>query len=181
MSACRSSRPATDPRRPTPNSALAARLKLAAQLIVAGTGARIFYLGQDGYDTHAGQGGATGAHANLVGDLSASVAAFLDDVAGHGHGERVCVMTFSEFGRRVRENGSGGTDHGAAAPMFLAGAGLKPGLHGTAPDLASEQDGNLPVTTDFRCVYAAALEQWLGVPAAPVLGARHRPLALFGG
>ena len=167
------------PKASYPNSALANRLKLAAQLIVAGTGARIFYLGQDGYDTHAGQGGVVGAHARLVGDLSAAIGAFLGDLAGHGHGERVCVMTFSEFGRRVKENGSAGTDHGAAAPMFLAGAGLKPGLHGTPPDLASETDGNLPVTTDFRRVYAAALEQWLGIPAAPVLGAKYRALELF--
>ena len=162
-----------------PNSAFATRMKLAAQLIVAGTGARIFYLGQEGYDTHAGQGGVTGAHANLVNDLSTTLGAFLADLDGHGHRDRVCVMTFSEFGRRVKENGSGGTDHGAAAPMFLAGAGVKPGLHGIAPDLEREKDGNLPVTMDFRRVYAAALEQWLGIPAAPVLGSKFHAIDLF--
>lgn len=167
------------PKATYPNSALANRMKLAAQLIVAGTGARIFYLGQDGFDTHAGQGGVTGAHATLVGDLSGAVGAFLADLAGHGHGERVCVMTFSEFGRRVKENGSQGTDHGSGAPMLLVGGKVKAGVIGDAPSLTPTADGNLAHATDFRQVYAAVLGDWLGLDAAAVLGKGFAPARVF--
>ena len=109
------------PKVPYPTTALANKLKLAAQLIDAGIGARIFYVAIDGFDTHAGQGGAAGAHANLLQQVSDGVSAFYRDLAGRGHKDRVCVMTFSEFGRRAHENGSKGTDHGCGAPMFLVG------------------------------------------------------------
>jgi uncharacterized protein (DUF1501 family) len=79
-------------------------------------------------------------------------------------------MTFSEFGRRVAENASRGTDHGQASPLFLIGGGVKGGLYGDVPDLGSLDNGNLRWTTDFRSVYATVLERWLGRPASPVLG-----------
>ncbi len=169
-----------EPKAVYPATGLATRLKLAAQLIDAGTGARIFYVGMDGFDTHAGQGGKTGAHAALLAELSGAVGAFLADLSARGQGDRVCVMTFSEFGRRVKENGSQGTDHGSAAPMFLAGGKVKAGVIGGAPDLSKIPDNNLPFETDFRRVYAAALTDWLGLDAAAVLGKEFAPLKVFG-
>jgi uncharacterized protein (DUF1501 family) len=164
-----------------PTTALANRLKLAAQLIDAGVGARLFYVSLDGFDTHAGQGGATGAHANLLDTVSGAISAFYRDVAARGHGERVCVMTFSEFGRRAKENGSKGTDHGSGAPMFLVGGRVKAGVVGDHPSLTKLEDGNLKHATDFRTVYAAVLNEWLGVDAAKVLGKGFEPAKVFKG
>ena len=168
-----------EPKATYPGTGLANRLKLAAQLIEAGTGARIFYVSIDGFDTHAGQGGAAGAHANLLGEVSGAVAAFYKDLAARGHRDRVCVMTFSEFGRRAKENGSNGTDHGSAAPMFLAGGRVRAGAVGDHPSLTKIPDGNLAHHTDFRRVYAAVLEQWLGLDAKAVLGDGFKPLEVF--
>jgi uncharacterized protein (DUF1501 family) len=152
-----------------PDSALARRLKTVAQLIDAGLGTRVYYLDLDGFDTHANQGA---AHASLLGELSGAVAAFVNDLDAHGHGKRVLTMTFSEFGRRVRENASQGTDHGAAAPLFVAGGRVKSGLIGKHPSLTDLDEGDLKHTTDFRAVYAAVLDQWLGVASEPVLRAK---------
>jgi len=168
------------PKATYPNSPLANRLKLAAQLIDGGIGARIFYVSIDGFDTHAGQGGATGSHANLLTAVSGAIAAFYKDVSARGHGDRVCVMTFSEFGRRAKENGSHGTDHGSAAPMFLVGGQVKAGVHGQHPSLTKLDDGNLVHHTDFRRVYAGLLTDWLGLDATAVLGKGFDELPLFG-
>jgi uncharacterized protein (DUF1501 family) len=167
------------PKADYPGTGLATRLKLAAQLIEAGTGARIFYVSIDGFDTHAGQGGAAGQHANLLGEVSGAIAAFVKDLSARGHKDRVCVMTFSEFGRRAKENGSNGTDHGSAAPMFLAGGRVKAGAVGAHPSLTKLPDGNLVHHTDFRRVYAAVLDQWLGLDAKAVLGDGFKPLEVF--
>ena len=156
-----------------PDTGLARRLKTVAQLVDAGLGTRIYYLDLDGFDTHANQGA---AHAGLLAELSGALAAFVDDLHQHGHGDRVLTMTFSEFGRRVKENASQGTDHGAAAPLFVAGGRVKPGLIGEHPSLNDLDDGDLKHTTDFRSVYAALLEQWLGLPSEPVLGRKFEPL-----
>jgi uncharacterized protein (DUF1501 family) len=129
-------------------------------------GARIYYVELDGFDTHSNQ---SDAHAALLRELSESVAAFIDDVSQRGHGDRVLVMTFSEFGRRVRENASQGTDHGTAAPMFLAGGGVQSGPIGSHPSLADLEEGDLKFHTDFRSVYATLLDCWLGWPADAVL------------
>lgn len=168
-----------EPKATYPNTGLANRLKLAAQLIDAGVGARVFYVSLDGFDTHAGQGGATGAHANLLGELSGAVAAFYKDVSARGHGDRVCVMTFSEFGRRAKENGSAGTDHGSGAPMFLVGGKVKSGVVGDHPSLTELEDGNLKHAVDFRRVYAAVLKDWLGVETSGILGEGFEPLGVF--
>jgi uncharacterized protein (DUF1501 family) len=160
------------PKVPYPATPLANKLRLAAQLIDADLGARIFYVAQDGYDTHASQ---APAHAALLGTLSAAVTAFFKDLAARGHRDRVLVMTFSEFGRRARENGNRGTDHGSAAPMFLVGGKVRPGVVGAHPSLTELPLGNLKHHTDFRRVYAAVLEQWLGVPARDVLGGDFAP------
>jgi uncharacterized protein (DUF1501 family) len=155
------------PKTPYPNSPLANHLKLAAQLIDADLGARIFYVSIDGFDTHANQ---LDQHANLLRQLSDSMTAFYKDMAARGHQDRILMITFSEFGRRPYENGSKGTDHGAAAPMFLVGAKVKAGPLGKHPSLTEHTMGNLKHTLDFRQVYAAILDKWLGVSSKEVLG-----------
>ena len=117
--------------------------------------------------------------ARLLGELSAALAAFLDDLTHAGLAERVLVMTFSEFGRRVAENASAGTDHGTAAPMFLAGGGVKGGLFGQTPRLLDLDDGDLKMSIDFRRVYATVLKDWLAVDAAAVLAGDFDSLPLF--
>jgi uncharacterized protein (DUF1501 family) len=164
------------PKVPYPNTPLAERLKLAAQLIDAGFGARLFYVALDGFDTHATQ---APAHANLLGQLSGAMTAFFKDLAARGHRDRVLVMTFSEFGRRAKENGSKGTDHGSAAPMLLVGGRVKAGVVGEHPSLTALEMGNLKHHTDFRRVYAAVLDRWLGVPSKDVLGAAFEPVDIF--
>jgi uncharacterized protein (DUF1501 family) len=164
------------PKATYPNTALAGRLRLAAQLIDAGLGARLFYVAHGNFDTHATQ---APAHANLLTQLSEAVTAFFKDVAARGHRDRVLVMTFSEFGRRAKENGSKGTDHGSAAPMFLIGGKVKAGPVGEHPSLTKLELGNLKHHTDFRQVYAAILDKWLGVSSKEVLGAEFKHMEIF--
>jgi uncharacterized protein (DUF1501 family) len=164
------------PKVPYPNTPLANRLKLAAQLITAEIGARLFYVSLENFDTHASQ---QQTHAGLLKQLSDAVAAFYKDMAARGHKDRVLMMTFSEFGRRAHENGSRGTDHGSAAPMFLIGGRVKAGTVGDHPSLTNLEMGNLKHHTDFRQVYAAVLDQWLGVPSKDVLGEEFAPAAIF--
>jgi uncharacterized protein (DUF1501 family) len=164
------------PRVPYPTSALGNHLKLAAQLIDAGLGARLFYVTHDGFDTHAGQ---LPVHANLLRDVSDSITAFYRDMAARGQRDRVLIVTFSEFGRRGHENGSLGTDHGSGAPMLLVGGRVRSGLVGTHPALTNLQQGNLPHAIDFRQVYATILDQWLGVPSRQVLGQAYEAVEIF--
>ena len=159
-----------------PDHGLARRLSLIAQIIKAGFGTRIFYTALDGFDTHANQ---LGTHEALLNELSDSIAAFHADLAKAGQADRVALMTFSEFGRRVRENASQGTDHGAAAPLFVVGPVRQSGLVGAHPDLEALDDGDLKFHTDFRRVYAALLQSWLGIPSEPIVGAGFAPLDLF--
>ena len=166
------------PRVPYPTSALGNHLKLAAQLIDAGLGARLFYVTRDGFDTHAGQ---LPAHANLLRDVSDSIAAFYQDLAARGQRDRVLIMTFSEFGRRAAENGSQGTDHGSGAPMLLIGGRVRAGLVGEHPSLTELEQGNLRHRIDFRQVYATILDQWLGVPSRQVLGQAYTPIEILRG
>ncbi len=156
--------------------ALANRLKLAAQLIDADLGARIFYVALEGFDTHSGQ---APSHANLMAQLSGSITAFYKDLAARGHKDRLLIMTFSEFGRRAKENGSRGTDHGEAAPMFLVGGKVKGGVVGAHPSLTALEMGNLKHHTDFRQVYATVLDKWLGVDSKTVLGTKYEALDLI--
>ncbi len=150
-----------------PDYGLSRRLEQIARLIAADFGPRIYYTSLGGFDTHARQ---VLAHGPLLRELADSTAAFLDDLKSMGLEQRVLLLTFSEFGRRVQENGSQGTDHGVAAPMFLAGTGCVPGVHGEPPDLVNLVDGDIRHERDFREVYAAVLERWLGVPSTAVLG-----------
>ena len=161
-----------------PATELAGRLRLIARLIKSGVGTRIFYTSQprNAYDTHAVQ---LPVQAELLAELSGGLKAFLDDLAAAGLAERVAVMCFSEFGRRVQENDSHGTDHGTAGPVLVAGPGVKAGLIGPTPRLLDLQDGDLKMGVDFRRVYAAVLEDWLGLPSKPSLGQAFDKLPLF--
>jgi len=158
-----------------PGSQLGNSLRLVAKLIGGGLPTRIYYVSQGGYDTHTNQ---LGSQQRLLGDLADSVKSFVDDMKAQGNMQRVLVMTFSEFGRRVAENANGGTDHGAAAPMFIVGNKVKAGLLGEYPSLAPQDlfQGDIKYKVDFRSAYAAVLENWLKTKSAPILGRQFTPL-----
>jgi uncharacterized protein (DUF1501 family) len=166
-----------------PPLGLAGDLCTVAQLIRADVGIRIFLveLGGDGFggfDNHANQ---LGNHGALLHQLSESVVAFVEDLERDGQLDRVLLMTFSEFGRTVRENGRRGTDHGLAAPLFLAGGRIKGGLIGSHPSLTDLENGALKTRIDFRRVYATVLDRWLGCESAPILGGHFEPLDVLAG
>jgi uncharacterized protein (DUF1501 family) len=160
-----------------PGSQLGTSLKLVAKLIGGGLPTRVYYVSQGGYDTHTNQ---VNTQTRLLQDLGDSTKAFVDDMKAQGNMQRVLVMTFSEFGRRVSENANGGTDHGAAAPMFIVGNKVKAGLLGRYPSLAPQDlfEGDIKYNVDFRNVYASVLENWLKTKSAPILGKHFEPLAL---
>src|SRR5437763_2421734 len=147
---------------------LAAALQLAAQLIVTGTGVKILHVTLGGFDTHYTE---LNRHDALMSYLDAAVTAFHDDLSAYDMADRVMIATWSEFGRRPKENASGGTDHGTASPVFLIGDGIKGGLYGETPNLAKlDQLGNLSYAVDFRSVYQEILSSHLGVDAKEILG-----------
>jgi uncharacterized protein (DUF1501 family) len=156
-----------------PNNPLARTLQQVAQMIASDVGTRVFYLQLGGFDTHANE---RAAHANLMTQLADSLNAFQSDLEAHGRADGVLTMGFSEFGRRVKENGSQGTDHGAAGPMFVLGSRVRGGLFGEHPELANLDDGDLHHTVDFRSVYATLIEDWLGASAPDVLGGTFEKL-----
>jgi uncharacterized protein (DUF1501 family) len=159
-----------------PETPLASRLRVIARLIKGGGATRVYYTAQDGYDTHASQ---LVQHANLLSELSGALKAFLDDLAAAKVAERVVILCFSEFGRRVHENASQGTDHGTAGPVFFAGPCVRAGLIGETPKLLDLEAGDLRTTTDFRQVYATVVEHWLGLPAPAALDGAFVKLPLF--
>jgi uncharacterized protein (DUF1501 family) len=159
-----------------PSSALAQRLGLIARLLKGGFGARVFYTLQTGYDTHGLQ---PGTHFQLLNELSGALEAFHADLGASGLLDRVLVMAFSEFGRRVAENGSAGTDHGTSGPVFLAGTHLQSGLICSYPSLTDLVDGDLKITVDFRRVYATVLEDWLGLASKNALNGTFERMPLF--
>src|SRR5262252_4516312 len=136
-------------------------LQKVAALIAAGMPTRLYYVSYQGnaFDTHVQQ---ADVHNRLLAYTADAVRAFVEDVKRLGRGADVAVMMFTEFGRRVEENGSLGTDHGTATPMFVAGAGVKGGFYGAHPSLTDLDDGNMRMTTDFRRVYATMIKEWLG-------------------
>ncbi len=159
-----------------PNSGLARQLAMVASMIRAGLETRVYYVTLGGFDTHAGQGGPQGQHANLLRQLGDALAAFYADLKAQDNHTRVLTMSFSEFGRRVGQNGSGGTDHGAAAPMFLFGPMCRAGVAGGHPSLTDLDEGDLKFHTDFRQVYATVLSKWLKADAREILGRQYKPL-----
>jgi uncharacterized protein (DUF1501 family) len=161
-----------------PPSGLASRLRLIARLLKIGLDTRVYYTLQSGYDTHSTQ---LFTHSNLLFELSGALKAFLDDLAAAKLADRVVVLLFSEFGRTVVENGSAGTDHGTAGPVFLAGPGVKGGLVGATPSLLDldPKHGDLRRSLDFRQVYATVVADWLGLPAEEALGGIFEGLPLL--
>ncbi len=152
-------------------------LQQVAALIASDSGARFFWTGQGSYDTHTSQLGSQG---DLLQSLDLSLDAFYRDLVAHGQDQRVVIMTYSEFGRRVEDNDSGGTDHGTSAPMFILGSRVKGGLYGEPPSLTDlDPDGNLKFSTDFRQVYASVLGQWIDTDPVPVLGGVEYPTISF--
>ncbi|WP_027480923.1 DUF1501 domain-containing protein [Deinococcus pimensis] len=150
-----------------PETRFAASLRDVARLIASGTGQRVLYTSLGGFDTHASQ---RADQDELLGVLAEGLAAFRADLDAQGLAEKVVVMGFSEFGRRVAENGSGGTDHGKGSVMFALGRGVRGGVHGESPDLEDLSEGDVKYRQDFRGVYAHALDRWLDLPSGEILG-----------
>lgn len=158
---------------------LAGNLQRVAALIAADMPTRLYYVTYSGnsFDTHVQQ---ADLHTRLLMYTADAVRGFIDDVARLGRGDDVAVMIFTEFGRRVEENGSLGTDHGTATPMFLVGKRVKGGFYGQHPSLIDLDDGNMKMTTDFRRVYATAVKEWLGYDQTQaVLKGTFAPLGVF--
>ncbi|HEX9303615.1 MAG TPA: DUF1501 domain-containing protein [Thermoanaerobaculia bacterium] len=151
-----------------PAGTLGAGLLLIAQIINANVGARILYITFGGFDNHATE---NSDHNPLLTNVSAGIKAFFDDLDAHGKAQDVLLMTWSEFGRRVQDNGSNGTDHGTAAAHFVVGNAVEPGTYGGPPNLSSlDSNGNRTIENDFRAYYGTILQDWLGADSAAILG-----------
>ena len=163
-----------------PNNGFGLALRTVAGAIVKGVGSRVYWVQTGGFDTHAQQGGSGGAYGNLMGTLGDGLWAFYSDMRNTSMLNDTTVIVFSEFGRRISENGSGGTDHGAAGLMMVLGGMVRGGLHGTAASLApgnptlENNSGDVHYETDFRSVYARLLDGWLGVSSVPILNGDFR-------
>jgi len=158
---------------------LAGNLQRVAALIAAGMPTRLYYLSYQGnaFDTHVQQ---ADLHSRLLMYTADALRGFMDDLKRIGRADDVAAMMFTEFGRRVEENGSLGTDHGTATPMFIVGRGVQGGFYGRPPSLTDLDDGNMKMTTDFRRVYATMIEEWLGCRDTPaVLKGQFAPLGVF--
>jgi uncharacterized protein (DUF1501 family) len=161
-----------------PDNPIAKSLRDVARVHLAGLGTRILYTAQGGYDTHANQGP---NHPKLLGELSTAIKAFFDDLTEHGAADEVVMLVFTEFGRRIKDNGSG-TDHGSGGGAFLIGEQVKGGLYAEYPSLDPSQWLNgedLRPTIDFRGIYATVLEQWLGRDATPIVGGDYEQIHPF--
>jgi uncharacterized protein (DUF1501 family) len=164
-----------------PNNGFALALRTVAGVLSHGIGTRIFWVQTGGYDTHSTQGVQNGGYATLMSTLGDGLAAFYRDLSNQGLLSQTMVLQFSEFGRRIQENGSAGTDHGAASIMMALGGPVRGGLYGTAPSLKPdgnptlENGGNdVHYETDFRSVYARVIDNWLGGDSAKVLAGDFR-------
>ncbi|MDP6207599.1 MAG: DUF1501 domain-containing protein, partial [Roseibacillus sp.] len=156
-----------------PSTSLGRNLQTIAALVVRGLSTRIYFTELGGFDTHSNQ---RLGHDRLMLQLDEAVTAFYKDLKAQGHDQRVLTMTTSEFGRRVKENGSRGTDHGAASALFMFGPAVKPGIHGKHPSLTDLQGGgggSLKHTVDFRSVYATVMEKWIEAPSESALGEKY--------
>lgn len=161
-----------------PTDSLGTQLQMAAQIIAAELGTQVIYTSYGGFDTHSAQ---KQEHHELLESFSLAVDAFFRDLTRLGKADKVILLSFSEFGRRPHENGSLGTDHGTAGPMFVVGNRVKGGLYGALPDLTKlDNAGNLIYSTDFRAVYATVLRDWLQTDPTAVLGAQFENLGFIG-
>lgn len=159
-----------------PQTPFGRSLALAAQIIGTKLGTRVLFVQLGSFDTHTQQ---KATQDRLLADFANGMSAFYTDLAAHNNDGRVLTMTFSEFGRRVAENGSRGTDHGTAAPVFVLGGGVKGGIYGEHPALDALDNGNLRFTTDFRSIYATVLEKWFKRPSSAIVGAGFNQLPLL--
>jgi uncharacterized protein (DUF1501 family) len=159
-----------------PQNELGNQLAMVSSMIGAGLKTRVYYVSHGSFDTHSGQGGPQGRHAQLLRAFADGVKAFWAEMKAQGNDQRVLMMSFSEFGRRVGQNASQGTDHGTAAPMFLIGPKAKPGILTAHPSLRNLDDGDLKFNTDFRGVYTSILEDWLKADTNKVLEGRFKPV-----
>lgn len=159
-----------------PPGELGNAVRAAAQIVASSAGVAALRLTLNGFDTHQSQ---PGRHAGLLRQLAESLAALKAALVELGRWDSTLILTYSEFGRRARENASNGTDHGTASAHFAVGGRVAGELHGEAPRLDRLEGGNLVHTVDFRSLYATVLERWWGMPATPVLGGRFAPLALI--
>lgn len=159
-----------------PNTPIGRNLQLISRMVEGGLSTRVYYASHGGFDTHTNQ---TGSHPARIGQLDEALRTFFKDIKAQGNFNRVVLMTFSEFGRRVKENASGGTDHGAAAPLFLFGGGIKPGIIGKHPSLTDLHQGDLKFNVDFRSIYASVLDNWLEGSSEAVLGSKFPKLDLI--
>jgi len=155
-----------------PASKLGQKLRLVSRLLKLDGNTRIYYVSQPGYDTHSAQ---TYPHAQLLREFSSALKAFMTDLQVSKLDDRVVVLAFSEFGRRVDENASGGTDHGAAGPVFLAGSPVRGGILNGHPSLSDLDVGDLKMQVDFRQVYATLLQNWLAVDSQTILKEQFKP------
>ena len=160
-----------------PGGQLANQLRMVASMIRAELPTNVYYTALGGFDTHAGQ---AGRHANNLNQFAAAISAFYKELAAMGQDGRVLTMAFSEFGRRVAQNASNGTDHGTAGPMFLFGPMVRPGLLGRHPSLTDLDRGDLIHHTDFRSVYAGVLEGWFKTDSTKVLGRKFKAAKIIG-
>lgn len=160
-----------------PKTAIAKDLKLASQLLAGQSGTRVFYTQLGGFDDHADE---KEQHAKLLKELDEAVAAFYSDLEEQGLADKVVTLAFSEFGRRVKENGSGGTDHGTAAPVFVMGGRVKGGMYGVYPSLERlDTNGDLKYEVDFRSVYYTLVDRWLQGDAKSTLGKSYETLGFL--
>jgi uncharacterized protein (DUF1501 family) len=160
-----------------PESEFGEGLKTIAKIVSGDLGTQIFHINRGGFDTHAAQ---ANSHAGLLDDVAAGIQAFVRDLEAIGRADDLLIMTFSEFGRRVAQNASLGTDHGAAASLCLIGGGVTPGIVGAHPSLDDLDDGDLKYGIDFRAVYGAVLRDWLGADPAAIIGTKEiEPLELI--
>jgi uncharacterized protein (DUF1501 family) len=153
-------------------------LNLVSRMIAGGMPTRVYFVSHGGFDTHNQQ---VNSHDRLLGQLDSALKSFFTDLKQQGNDKRVVLMTFSEFGRRVSENASAGTDHGKASCLFVAGPGIMGGLHGSYPSLTDLAQGDIKHSVDFRSVYGTLLTDWLRAPdIKPILGANYPKMGLIG-
>ncbi|MFN5946638.1 MAG: DUF1501 domain-containing protein [Phycisphaerae bacterium] len=162
-----------------PTTDLGRQLSMVASMIKAGLKTRVYYASFGSFDTHAGQGGTNGRHAQLLRQFADAIKAFYTELKAQGNDQRVLTMSFSEFGRRVGQNASQGTDHGTAAPMMLFGPMTRAGILNQHPSMRDLDEGDLKFTTDFRSVYTSVLADWLKADAAKVLDGKFKPLSIL--
>lgn len=159
-----------------PNNKLGKRLKTIAELIISNSETQVYYVSHSGFDTHVNQ---KGQHGRLLDQYAKGIEAFVEDLKKNDRFKDVMIMTFSEFGRRVKQNAGGGTDHGTANNLFLISGDLKkPGIYNKPPDLQDLNKGDLKHSIDFRRVYATLMDKWLQVDATQILGGQYTSLGI---